>query len=173
MPLIPLSDMRAADWFVDSDADWWTKVILGPPGFEAYARVLYGPDDDAPLDRNESIHTDLRDVLARHTTTPDDCFFALWGGWGVFEGGPQDTGLRYAVPLGSTQAEIAEAHELTRLKTLINYSPAFPRPFLRGPMVRMPDRDFYLFAGPLGREVDWGAVDYVPATYGPNQPEYR
>ena len=39
---------NAAAWFVEADADWWTKVTLGPPGFAAYARVLHNLDEGAP-----------------------------------------------------------------------------------------------------------------------------
>ena len=162
MPLIPLSATSAADWFVDSDADWSVKVGLGPPGFEAYARVLYDLDEDAPADANDQIGADLRDVLARHTTTPGDCFFAPWDGWGGFQGGPQDFGVRYAVSLDASPAEILEAETLTAAAQSLDCAPAFTQSFIDGPMVSVPNREFYLFAGPLGREVDWGAADYAP-----------
>ena len=161
MPLRPLSDTSAADWFVDSDADWWTKVILGPPGFEAYARVLYDLDEDAPVDSNERIRAAVRDVLARHTTTPDDCFFTLWDGWGGFQGGQQDFGVRYVVSLDASPSEILEAKTLTAAARSLDCAPAFTKSFLDGPMVSVPNREFYLFAGPLGTEVNWGAADYA------------
>lgn len=161
MPLRPLSDTSAADWFVEADADWWTKVCLGPPGYAAYARVHYDLEDQ-PEGYNDSVRPVLRSILARCTATPDDCYFALWEGWGGFEGGPQDTGLRYVVPLGSTVEEVTEARALTELKKHLDYPPAFPPEFITGPMVRVPNRSFYLFGGPLTEEIDWGAADYEP-----------
>jgi hypothetical protein len=160
MPLRPLSDTSAADWFVDSEADWWTKVCLGPPGFAAYARVHFDLGERRPDDYNVQFGPILRSVLAAHTTTPDDCFFALWDGWGGFGGGPQDTGARWVVPLGSPPAEIAEARRLTAEAKLVDYAPAFDPAFLNGPMVTVPNRAYYLFGGPLTEEVDWGAADY-------------
>ncbi len=226
MPLRPLSDVSVAAWFVEADADWWTKVTLGPPGFAAYARVLYDLDEDAPGDVNHHIGRSLRDVLSRHTTTPEDCYFCLWDGFGGFEGGPQDIGLRVAFVGDPTPAEGEEAREYVAAHKRIDYAPAFDVSFVRGPKVSVPNRQFYLFNGPLAEHVDWGAADYadglprsyeeepallwpadharfvagdtdpdwigvggtqtlidellnderlevVPATYGPEQPEYR
>jgi hypothetical protein len=163
MPLRPLSDTSAADWFVDSEADGWTKICLGPPGYAAYARVYFNVDDtDAQLsdDYNDTLGPVLRSILRTHTSTPDDCYFALWDGWGGFEGGPQDTGARWVAMVGSSPAEIAEARRLTAEAKLVDYAPAFDPAFLWGPKVTVPDRAFYLFGGPLAAEVDWGAADY-------------
>lgn len=168
MSLRPLSDVSPADWFVEADADWWTKVILGPPGFEAYVRVLYNLDEEAPGDVNEHIGPSLRDILTHHTTTSDDCFFCLWDGWGGFEGGPEDIGLRVALFGDPTPAERKEARELVAAHQRIDYAPAFGDAFVHGPKVTVPNRQFYLFTGPLEEYVDWGAADYadeLPRTY--------
>lgn len=163
MPLRPLSDVSPADWFVDSDAPWHVKVGLGPPGFEAYARVFYDLDEDAPADTDERLRSDLRDVLAGHTTTPGDCFFALWDGTAVsLRGGRQDIGLRWFVPKGAAPADIREAKRLTAAAKLVDYAAAFAQSFLYGPKVAVPNRDYYLFAGSLFEPLDWGAADYAP-----------
>ena len=83
MTLGPLTDVSAADWFVNADADAWTKICLGPPGFEAYARLQLIPadeDDDVDLTRLSAVT--LRSILPSHTTTADDCYFGQWDGCG-------------------------------------------------------------------------------------------
>ena len=83
MTLRPLADTSAADWFVEAEAPWWTKICLGPPGYEAYARLQLIPadgDDEVDLTR---LSTDaLRRILPNHTATADDCYFAQWEGSG-------------------------------------------------------------------------------------------
>jgi hypothetical protein len=81
VPLRPLSDVSAAEWFIDSDADWWTKVCLGPPGFEAYARVHFDMQGEV---RDTVVVTQVLEVLARHTKTADDVYVGVWKGWGFW-----------------------------------------------------------------------------------------
>ncbi len=158
MPLRPLTDLSAADWILRADGDWWTTVCLGPPGFEAYSRVWPWPEDDDAINTFPVV----QEVLARHTRDPKDGFAALWDGWGGFEGGPQDTGLRLAVPLGSSVTDIAEARRLTAEARLVDCAPAFDPAFLRSRKLSLPHRDYYLFAGPVDEPVDWGEVDFFP-----------
>lgn len=157
MSLHPLSDVSAADWFVDSDADWWTKVTLGPPGFEAYARVLY-PLDDGQLAGNDSrTRSILMDVLREHTTSPHDCFFGLWEGCGYIEATWQWTetedGRTYRAsgpePPSGVDAEPCSAA-------------AFADDILDGPKVTLQHRKYYLFTGPLEMSGKWGARDQAP-----------
>jgi hypothetical protein len=79
-------------WLGASGAPWWPVVQLGPPGFEAYARVRYIPDPvrpgmaEADVELPEDHPRDLDQgraalaVLAAFTTTPLDCWFAVWEG---------------------------------------------------------------------------------------------
>ncbi|MCD9198982.1 hypothetical protein [Aeromicrobium wangtongii] len=87
MSLTPLTDVSAADWFVDAPADQWTKICLGPPGYAAYARLHLVPADDEDADDGDIDLTRftaeaLRRILPRYTATPDDCFFGQWEGSG-------------------------------------------------------------------------------------------
>ncbi len=81
VPLRPLDDTSAVDWFLDADADWWTRVCLGPPGFEAYARLQLVDDVDGELDLSTATTSALRRILPRHTSTPET-FFGQWTGSG-------------------------------------------------------------------------------------------
>jgi hypothetical protein len=95
MPLAPCTDLSAADWITTSDRPWDQLIEFGPAGFPAYARLRFIPDpayagqseNDVEIDEGAPSETDqLRmalEVLARRTTTPDDCYFCLWEGWGL------------------------------------------------------------------------------------------
>lgn len=85
MPLKPLTDLSAADWFVQADADVWTKICLGPPGYEAYARVSFLPDDDDAYHCDRETMAIALDALAPHTTTPEQIFVGIWHGWGSWD----------------------------------------------------------------------------------------
>lgn len=96
---------------------------------------------DSPYDRDSVLWQDgepeignlaleplveLCDVLARHTTTPEDCYFAVWEGWGHLHG----SGVRFtfddAVPI----------------------PPALSPDELAAPRLELPGRAYYLFRGP-------------------------
>ncbi|GAA0471027.1 hypothetical protein Ade02nite_34330 [Paractinoplanes deccanensis] len=145
MTLSYCPDVSAADWIVASDRDWPELVTFGPGGFEAYARLRFIPDPphagmaEADYDRPDDDLSDARqvgvalEILARHTATPGDCYFGLWEGW--------------ASDLHGSPPGIA---------------PAFPPAVLDGPRVRLPERPFYLFRGPLSDYGDYGAADLWP-----------
>ena len=73
----------------------------------------------------------LCDILSRHTATPQDCFFALWEGWGWVRGGrafvrfTADDGPGEPVPSAFTAAEVA------------------------APRLHLPYRDYLVLRGPL------------------------
>ena len=73
---------------------------IGPSGFARYARLFHpvGPDDDVidphhledlEGDLDPDVLGRLLSVLARHTTTPQDCFFCLSDGFGDIHGSPR------------------------------------------------------------------------------------
>lgn len=71
------------------------SLVLGPPGFEAYARVLSLPDpsrpgqpesdiDDATLEGSPSdvvVVSQTLDELTGFTTVPNELCFLFWDGW--------------------------------------------------------------------------------------------
>ncbi|OZE82698.1 hypothetical protein BH92_02060 [Rhodococcoides fascians A21d2] len=95
MTVRPSDDATAADWLVHADRDWWDLVTRGPLGYESYARLRFIPDPEHPTQRegeadvpyDERSETDQLAIvvatLAKHTTTPLDCYFCVWEGWGV------------------------------------------------------------------------------------------
>ncbi len=94
MTITPCSDLSAADWITAGAQRWQQLIDFGPTGFPAYARLRFLPDpayegqsendvevDDDSLLESVQLRAAVR-VLARHTRTPDDCYFCLWDGWG-------------------------------------------------------------------------------------------
>lgn len=162
MALSPLSDVSPAGWFVSSDADWWDKVCLGPPGFDAYARVFDDLGDDAHENAPEQIRAALRSILARHTATAETCYFAMWDGWCTLEGGSHGVRKFGAKSRSFPQRYTDKPGRFFTRSRSINYAPAYDPAFVHGPKVSVPNREFYLFKGPLTLDLDWGAADFEP-----------
>jgi hypothetical protein len=66
-------------------------------------------------------------VLSRHTDSDTECFFALWDGYGWIHGSPSIAAFQHDEPI----------------------PPAFSRDVLVGPRLRLPQRDYLVFSGPL------------------------
>ncbi len=155
MPLRPEPDASHAAWFATSKKPWTQLCTLGPSGFEKYGRLFHplpeGADEHDPDDLvNVEGHLDeshlkrLLALLARHTNTPDDCFFGLWDGFGNLHGSPA---------VGFFHTGKGKGPDVP---------PAFPPEFLNGPRVEIPNRSYLLFRGPLGEAGRWGAADLAP-----------
>ncbi len=146
-----------AHWWSQRDEPWVQLCSLGPSGFEVYAQIFHPMVDGGdPFDRDDvgNVTGDLADdqlsalgeVLARHTTTPDNCYFGLWDGFGELFGSPRRTILQLSAagePDPPPPAPIPTA---------------FDEAILAGPKVRIPSRDYFLFRGPLGEAGEWGAA---------------
>lgn len=159
-------EVSHADWFARSGEPWTQLCSIGPSRFSRYARLFHplrpGADPDDP-DELVNLEGDLASevllrllrVLERHTTTPQDCYFCLWEGFGDIHGG-LSVGLLYATddpPRADGQPPVVP--------------PAFPPEVINGPRVRMPARDYLLFRGPLHEAGQWGAADLLPGVVRP------
>ena len=130
-----------ARWLVASRQPWGDLVSMGPPGFEAYARLRFMPDpgqagqsendvSGGPDDVPELVQTaQVLQRLAEFTRTPDDCVFLLW------EGMPDSCQPEGAV--GSPRVELEHRSyrmlqgPLTRLDTWVDQNPQiFPPAFI-------------------------------------------
>lgn len=160
MPLRPLADVSAADWFLDDDAPPVLRANLGPSGFAAYVRVLHAESSPGEGDRWEG-HLDdellsaLCEVLGRHTTTPAECFFALWVGYGQIHGG--NSTLFLTTFSGPTRWP---GRMFGKEKPPTPTPPAFPPSVMDGPMLDFLGEEHILFAGPLAEAGQWGAASY-------------
>ena len=155
-------DVSQADWFAGRTEPWRQLGALGPGGYARYARLFHpaGQGDDAGdpddlMNRRGDLEPAtlqrLLTVLGRHTTTPGDCFFGLWEGFGWIRGSPS-----IAMYQGFVQRRLA------RQAVRLTVAPAFPPEVMAGPRVRIPARDYLLFRGPLGQAGQWGAAEMAP-----------
>jgi len=99
-----VSDFSPAQWLGDEaeaclefpdDNLWFRSTILGPRGYNKYARLLFIPDPvseglseneggrftDFELGEREQLEFAVGDMLP-YTNTPDDGYIAIWDGWG-------------------------------------------------------------------------------------------
>jgi hypothetical protein len=158
MTLRPLSDLSAADWFVDDAAPPALRAHVGPSGFAAYVRVLHTRTSqgerfeghlDAPL-----LAALVKD-LAAHTSTPDECFFALWEGYGDIHGG-EAAGFLTAF----SGSPLWPGRMFSRERPKAPPPPAFPPHVMNGPLLTVNGEQHFLFTGPLGEAGQWGAASY-------------
>jgi hypothetical protein len=155
MPLRPLSDLSPADWFSENVTQ--ESVVLGPPGYDAYVRVLHRDDDG---DRHEghlddALLTALCQVLARHTSTPQTCYFGLWEGYGDITGGDA-VGFLTAFSGSARWPRVFRPE-----KKPPPPPPAFAPRIVDGPKVDFFHR-YLLFTGPIDEAGQWGARPYGP-----------
>ncbi|HNV40754.1 MAG TPA: hypothetical protein PLN51_00895 [Ornithinibacter sp.] len=140
-----------ARWFVDGDSDWQRLCSIGPSGFSRYVRVPHPVDDGGVGEEHPDgiALANLLRVLGRHTSTSQDCFFGLWDGYGHVHGGS-------AVAVLYTTRR-PRWRDLWRQGPQLSVPAAFPAEVVQGPRVRIPNRDYLLFRGPLLEAGQWGA----------------
>jgi hypothetical protein len=103
------------------------------------------------------------DVLARHTRTPDDCYFCLWDGWG--EPLRDDDGPRM-LDLPTDPIGAVPGIDPDMISTGWAEFPSLSSPALREPMVVVPNRAYYLFRGTVSELGDRGPADGWPGQPG-------
>ncbi|MCW2916674.1 MAG: hypothetical protein JWN52_4742 [Actinomycetia bacterium] len=92
----------------------------------------------------------LCEVLARHTSTPQRCWFCLWDGHGWINGS-----TAMAVLTASTNTD-TDTGEGPTSGSGAPVPPAFPPEVLDGPRVHLPGRDYFLLEGPLDAALELG-----------------
>lgn len=153
-----LDDVSCGDWISRDPAPAALRARVGPSGFEAYARVLHSVAGDG--ERHEG-HLDdvllaaLVEDLASHTSTPGDCFFALWEGYGDIHGGEAASFL--TAFSGPTRWP---GRIFTKEKPVAPPPPAFAPEVMDGPLLTVDDQSYFLFGGPLHDAGQWGAASY-------------
>jgi hypothetical protein len=162
------SDLSAADWIEHNDLPWSQLVGFGPAGFDAYARLRILPDP-ARSDQSESdVEVEdwrqgqlprLFEVLATYTTTPDDCYFCVWDGYGNTAVSSQDDAIYIddedaVAQLGQPDAQPAMAPRSTSSTETVNL-----------PKVVVPHRAYWLLRGPLADVGAWESARGWPSRF--------
>lgn len=186
MALTPCSDPSAANWIAASGQSWDRLAAFGPSGFAAYARLRFLPDpafegqseNDVDLAEDAPSETaQLRvvlGVLARHTRTPDDCYFCLWDGWGwTVEGGDSAWTLSREKPSTTTEPMLTWAPSPGAMPAR-RYRSNDPRSAPHAAKVAIPNRAYFLFHGSVSDLGDWGAAEKGPggSTIGMPDPAF-
>ena len=161
-------DLSAADWIVNSDRPWPQLVGFGPAGFDSYARLRFLPDPVRPGQSENEVQAEWRgqlpalfEVLAAHTTTPDDCFFCVWDGFGQGEGALADDAGYLGDEDAGAELEQPDARPGWVPVALPSISPRMPlMPQL--PKVVVPHRAYWLFRGPLAEVGSWDGAREWP-----------
>lgn len=140
----------------DTVAAWSGRIVHPRAQFEAVARPRPSvPIEPAPFDLPppvgrlpEAILAGLCDVLATHTGTPGRCWFCIWDGYGWIAGSTSSDMLGSATPV----------------------PPAFDRATIEAPRVRLPEREYLLFEGPLHAvsEMGWWLNGRLVSPQSPN-----
>jgi hypothetical protein len=157
-------------------AEWSGGVIHSCVQFEALARPragtpLQAPPFDAPPPSGNlppPLLAALLDLLRQHTTTPDRCWFGLWEGCGWVQGSP-------AVGWLAAEGPRPPRHRRPWPRQTDPPDPGLIPPAL-GPesraaqRVRLPERDYLLFSGPLGAalQMGWRRTDGAFDPQSPN-----
>jgi hypothetical protein len=174
----PCADLAAADWLVDDGQPWQRLVDFGPAGFPAYARLRFLPDPayegqsendaddpDGPTE-TEQIRLVL-ETLARHTRTPDDCYFCLWDGWGTYVEEVEDVEPPALVTGDGWRSYV----EVPPAQAVPGIAPVTTRSTWDGPKLVLPHRAYYVFRGAVTDLGDWGGPEMWPGrstTYVPD-----
>jgi hypothetical protein len=163
-------DLSAADWIAHSDLRWSQLVGFGAAGFDAYARLRFLPDPAYPgQSENDVVGQDSRadqlprlfEVLATHTATPDDCYFCVWEGFGVYDA----HGVVYADDAVYLVDEIDFASLALPdpdARPAVAPEPVGGRAVAHLPRVVVPHRAYWLFRGPLADVGTWDTAQGWP-----------
>ena len=147
--LSPSSEITAADWIRPRLRPFASAVgAVVPDGFAAYVQIPHpapGDGSNLPLgDLPAELLRILCSALATHTESTGACYFCLWDGYGWLQGSPAISSLTArrsdGLPAVSPQP-IPPAASLNQL---------------HGPRVRLPNRNYLLFTGPLEAAIELG-----------------
>jgi len=167
-------DVSVGDWIRESLDPWVafsenpvTIGIVIPKGFESYVLIRHsGPGDHPGGLGNESLGT-LIEILSNFTTTPEECFHALWDGYGWMHQGSIAVfkPLRHPslhVLFRSISIRINARRFRRRIRTQFQSldhleSHTLPVGIMKSERFKLPNREYLLMRGPLSEasKIGW------------------
>jgi hypothetical protein len=162
-PFRPADATTSTRWIDEAcQGEWWTVGALVPNHYEGLLRV-YAP---APCDAWWSAYREIFEVVAsvgeRHTSSPDEAWFAVWEGHGfdnitsrvVWWDAPADEAEQQARDDERHRLRDEDRRRNAAIRTELNRIPRSDRP----------GRAYYLLTGP---------VRAVTELHHPDAPEWR
>lgn len=140
--------VAAAEWIADARRGvWWTVGALVPNQYPTFLRV-HAPDPNVEdwWSAYRALYEIVASIGARHTTSPDQAWFAIWEGHGFAS---SITQVAWRGPLDD-EARQALDERRTRLRKESERRNAAIRAALREvPRFDLPHRTYYLLRGPV------------------------
>jgi hypothetical protein len=139
------SDVSAALWIAPTLGGFGTVGGLVPQGYERYLLLDYRGDEPRGWDGVCRLYAQLAPVLARHTSTPDECWFAIWEGYGfetsmtLLAAVARDDEERRELERERQRLRAADARRNNSIRTALHRLPSFD----------LPNRRYYLVRGPV------------------------
>ncbi len=170
-------DVSVGDWIKDSLAPWIafseTPVTVGiviPQGFESYVLVRHAGESDQHGTLGNETLTTLIGLLSQFTDTPENCFHALWNGYGWMYPRSVSTFKRLRFPkLHRLFRPILIRFDIRSAKKIRNRvgaqvqtldcleSHTLPVGVMQSEQFKLPNREYLLMCGPLSeaRKIGW------------------
>ena len=173
-------DLSAGDWIRESLAPWVlfseTPVTIGiviPKGFESYLLIQHTHEGDWMGNLGSESLTKLLAVLSEFTSTPEDCYHAMWEGFGWTNSG----GVAYMVPskyaffrnfrfrfLGHLRFHLFGRRRIVRGQTILATPPnSLPDGIIDTPRYTLPNRGYLLMRGPIeeSNKLGWFSGEFL------------
>ena len=137
------SDASAALWIAPTLGPFGTVGGLVPRGYERYLLLDYRGQEPRGWDSVRRLFEQLVPVLALHTSVADQCWFAIWEGYGF------DTSMTSRATMPSDNEERQEfERERRRLREDdARRNDSIRRTLSRLPSFDLPNRRYYLVRG--------------------------
>ncbi len=167
-------DVSVGDWIRESLAPWVafsdnpvTIGIVIPKGFESYVLVRHTGLGDHHGELGKESLERLEEILSNFTISPEECFFALWEGYGWMHRGSIAAlkPLRYPklhVFLRPISIRFGARRFRRRIRTQVQSldhldSHTLPVGIMKSERFKLPNREYLLMRGPLSeaKKIGW------------------
>lgn len=126
------ADASAALWIAPALGSFGTVGGLVPQGYEQYLLVDYRGEEHRGWEGVRRLFDQLIPLLARYTSTPDHCWFAIWEGHGF------DTSMTM---LAATPGDDEERREIARERQRLREDDARRNKSIRAALTTLPSFD--------------------------------